>query len=81
MISSLSTTNSFLRLKLVVKSDWFTIRMYHLRYTQEFRNRFLVELVVFLKKSSIDRNTKEGHLAYSYLKKVYIAPDVFTKRR
>ena len=28
-ILTLSTTNSYLRSKLLVKGDWFTIRMYH----------------------------------------------------
>ena len=40
--------------------------MYHLRYTQEFQNLFSYELAVFVKKSSILRNTEERHLAYSY---------------
>ena len=56
-ISSLSTTNNHLKLKLLLKWDWFTIRMYHSRYTQEFQNLFSDELAVFLEKSSIVRNT------------------------
>ena len=40
--------------------------MYHLRYTQEFQNLSSDKLAVFLEKASIVRNTKEGHLAYSY---------------
>ena len=40
--------------------------MYHLHYTQEFQCLFSDELTVFLEKSSIVRNTEEGHLAYSY---------------
>ena len=79
-ISSLSTTNNYLRSKLLVKGDLFTIRMYYLGYTQEFWNRFLYETVVFLKESSKVRNTEEGHLAYSYSKKPYIAIDVFACR-
>ena len=65
-ISSLSKTNNHLKPKLLPKWDWFTIRMYHLRYTQEFQNLFSDELAVFLGKSSIVRYTEEGHLAYSY---------------
>ena len=76
-ISSLSTTNSHLRLNLLVKRDLLTSRMYHIFYTQEFQLLFLDETVVFLKKSSIVRNTEEGHLAYSYPKKPYITTDVF----
>ena len=79
-ISSLLTTNSYLKLKLSIKRDLMTIRMYHLRYTQEFQNRFLDEIPVFLKESSIVRNNEERYLAYSYSKKPCIVFDVFAWR-
>ena len=79
-ISNPSTTNSYLRLKLLVKDDWFTIRMYHLRYTQEFWNLFSDELTVVLKESLIVRNTEGKHLAYSYTRKPCIVFDVFSWR-
>ena len=54
--------------------------MSYSRYTQEFQYRFLDELFVFLKESLMVRNTEEGHLAYSYLKKPRISFDVFARR-
>ena len=79
-ISSLLRTNSYLTLKLLVKWDSSTIWMYHLRYTQEFQNIFSDETFVFLKKSSMVRNTEEGHLAYSYPERPCISFDVFARR-
>ena len=78
-ILSFSITNSHLRSKLLVVGDWLTIRMYHLRYTQEFQNRFLDETIVFLKESSILQNIEEGHLAYSYPKKPYVGFDILAR--
>ena len=79
-ISNLLTTNSYLRSKLSVKGERSTIIMSCLRYTQEFQLLFMDELSVFLKESSIARNTEEGHVAYSYPKKPCIVFDVFACR-
>ena len=65
-ISNFSTTNGHLKSKSLLEWDWLTIRMYRLRYTQEFQCLFSDELTVFLKESSIVLNTEERHLAYSY---------------